>query len=150
MAAGEAANPKASLEWLSSTVALERRLGALAEGHGGSDEVRRFGRLLADDALLEADPAHRAGAAASASDALPPSGYAADLRALQSRPPGPDLDDAVLELARRLDSHALSLLVQVAPVLANSDARDALRLVQPLFDQHVRLAVFLERSERSN
>lgn len=134
------AAPAQLLSFVASAVNVEYELGGMARSRGGTAEVRRYGQLLAGDARVEAeqlqDVASSHGIRLQEPDALP-----LGLRARLSSLEGPAFDQAFLQIERSIDARALAVLVQAAPA-------GAVRRLQPLFDQHLRLAVSLQRKAK--
>ena len=134
------ASPAQLLSFVASAVNVEYELGGMARSHGATPEVRRYGQLLAGDARVEAaqlqDVASSQGIRLKEPEPLP-----LGLRARLSSLEGPAFDQAFLQIERNIDARALAVLVQSTP-------SGGVRRLEPLFDQHLRLAVSLQRKAK--
>jgi hypothetical protein len=130
------------LSWVAAAVQEEADLGRLAQSHGATPEVRRFGQLLVGDARVEMghlDYVAEGHGIPLRTPASIPLALRSHLATLQ----GAEFDGEFLRLERAIDGRAVSVIAQAAPAITNGAARGAMRSVQPLFDQHLRLAVAL-------
>jgi hypothetical protein len=123
---------------------MESELGRLAQTHGGTPSVRRFGQLLVEDAQLGNryldDVAHRERIPLRGAEPLP-----APIGLRLSGLHGTAFDAAFLRLEHGIGARTLAIAVQTAPSVDNGAASRVVRNLQPLFDQHLRLVVSLER-----
>jgi predicted outer membrane protein len=134
------ASPAQLLSFVASAVNVEYELGGMARSRGGTAEVRRYGQLLAGDARAEAEQLQDV-ASSHAIRLKEPDALPLGLRARLSSLEGPAFDQAFLQIERNIDARTLAVLVQAAPA-------GAVRRLQPLFDQHLRLAVSLQRKAK--